>query len=324
MIIEDGLDAGAFWHTSDPMNEQAKLASGQAAFDLGYRPAFAVSGPERFTWLNDISTQRFVTGQGSWKTPGFGKTPEGQGLTPGEEVSSLILDGNGHILHVFTGFDDGETFHAFTEPGRRDALLEHLKKMKFLTKVSIDVEERYPKALRTFADGQEQAAEPGLEQAGIWAYEALRIEAGIPRIFVDTDDKTLPNEIAQPHDNRLGRFVHLKKGCYPGNETVQKVYNRGRPPRRLTLLYIDGSEERLPQLGADVTLDGVVVGRMGSSERHYELGPIGLALVKRNTPLDATLVVDGLAANQEPIVDPEVGRHVRATATVPLKGKQLL
>jgi len=105
--------------------------------------------------------------------------------------------------------------------------------------------------------------------------------------------------------------VHLAKGCYPGQETVARVYNLGRPPRRLTQLLLDGSVDRLPALGADVLLDGVAVGRMGTSERHYELGPIGLALLKRGTPVDAEVSVDGIPAAQEVLVDPAAGLHWR-------------
>lgn len=133
----------------------------------------------------------------------------------------------------------------------------------------------------------------------------------MPRVFVDTDDKTIPNELANPEGLALGPAVHLKKGCYPGQETVARVYNLGRPPRRLTLLHLDGSAETLPEVGADVLLDGRAVGRMGSSARHHELGPIGLALLKRGTPVEAELVVDGIAAAQQVLVDPEVGLHVR-------------
>ena len=55
------------------------------------------------------------------------------------------------------------------------------------------------------------------------------------------------------------------------------------------------------------------VGFVGTSARHHELGPIALAMVKRNVSLDQELVVDGLAAAQEVLVDPEVGLHVRPT-----------
>jgi hypothetical protein len=53
------------------------------------------------------------------------------------------------------------------------------------------------------------------------------------------------------------------------------------------------------------------VGFVGSSARHFELGPIALGLVKRSVPVDAPLSVDGMPAAQEVVVDPEVGLHVR-------------
>ena len=151
----------------------------------------------------------------------------------------------------------------------------------------------------------EYAAAAG-QPAGIWAFEALRIARGEPRMGVDTDDRTIPNEVGW-----LGSAVHLDKGCYRGQETIARVHNLGRPPRRLTLLHLDGSENRLPEVGAPVLMRDKQVGRVGSSARHHELGPIALALLKRNVPVDATLSADGLPAAQEVIVDPEVGLHVR-------------
>jgi folate-binding protein YgfZ len=141
---------------------------------------------------------------------------------------------------------------------------------------------------------------------GLWAYEALRIERGEPRFGLDTDHRTIPNEVGW-----IGAAVHLDKGCYRGQETVARVHTLGRPPRRLTLLHLDGSENRLPVAGSPVLLEGREIGFVGSSARHHELGPIGLALLKRNTPVEAQLVVEGMPATQEVVVDPEVGLHVR-------------
>ncbi|HEY6933415.1 MAG TPA: folate-binding protein, partial [Marmoricola sp.] len=62
---------------------------------------------------------------------------------------------------------------------------------------------------------------------------------------------------------------------------------------------------------APVLLDGREIGFVGSSARHWELGPIALGLLKRNVPLDARLDADGIPAAQEVVVDPEVGLHVR-------------
>ena len=140
----------------------------------------------------------------------------------------------------------------------------------------------------------------------MWAFEALRVAARRPRLGHDTDHRTLPAEVGWMAD-----AVHLDKGCYRGQETVARVHTLGRPPRRLTLLHLDGSENRLPARGADVLLGEKPVGFVGTSARHHELGPIALAMLKRNVAVDAQLEVDGLPAAQEVIVDPEVGLHVR-------------
>ena len=143
-------------------------------------------------------------------------------------------------------------------------------------------------------------------RAGTWALEARRIEAGVPRVGLDTDHRTIPNEVGL-----LGVAVHLDKGCYRGQETVARVHTLGRPPRRLVRLLLDGSVDALPAVGAPVELAGRAIGFVGGSARHHELGPIALALVKRNSDPDADLLAGGIAARAETLVDPDVGLHVR-------------
>ncbi|CAB5013374.1 unannotated protein [freshwater metagenome] len=94
----------------------------------------------------------------------------------------------------------------------------------------------------------------------------------------------------------------MNKGCYRGQETVAKVFNLGNPPRRLVMLHLDGSDVAFPAKGAKVENDGVVVGFIGTVARHHELGTIALAIVKRNTPIEAILSIDGVPASQEVIV----------------------
>ena len=71
--------------------------------------------------------------------------------------------------------------------------------------------------------------------------------------------------------------MQLDKGCYRGQETVARVHNLGRPPRRLVLLHLDGSQETLPPAQTAVELDGRSVGFLGTAVHHAELGPIALA-----------------------------------------------
>jgi tRNA-modifying protein YgfZ len=131
----------------------------------------------------------------------------------------------------------------------------------------------------------ERIVAAGARPAGVMAFEALRVEALRPRLHVDTDDRTIPHEVGW-----IGSAVHLTKGCYRGQETVARVANLGRPPRRLVLLHLDGGDERLPVPGDPVVRDGRPVGRVGTVALHHELGPVALALVKRSVPVDAELL----------------------------------
>jgi folate-binding protein YgfZ len=314
--VLDGPDAGSAWHYGDPMAEQRLLDSGRGAVLLGHRDVLSISGPDRLDWLHSLTTQ-FLTGLGA-----------------GVSTTALVLSPQGHIEHVLYGVDDGEVFWAHTEPGRGPALVEFLQRMVFMRRVEVQLRTEElavvwqpgpspagPRITRAGADsldGHESfIPRDHLDSfltsplAGMWAYEARRIAAGVPRVFVDTDERTIPNEIGV-----LGTAVHLDKGCYRGQETVARVHTLGRPPRRLVALHLDGSVDALPEVGAPLhpvgQPDGKPVGFVGGSARHFELGPIALGLVKRNLSIDATLEVQGIAAAQEVLVDPEIGLHVRA------------
>lgn len=323
MLIESGIDAGQAWHYGDPMREQRHLDAGRGAVDLSNRGVVTISGPDRLSWLHSLTTQHLTD------------------LAPGFGVTTLVLSPQGHIEHALYGVDDGETFWAHTEPGAAAAAAEWLDRMRFMMRVEVADRsadhavvwvagpapaadsEHLTRSGPDSLDGHEvfvprdalEAVLAAHEPAGLWAYEARRIAAGVPRIGVDTDHRTIPNEVGL-----LGPAVHLDKGCYRGQETIARVHNLGRPPRRLVLLHLDGSTDTLPPVGAALTLDGRPVGVVGSSARHYELGPIALGLVKRNTDPVRELVAAGpgengepaIAAAQEVLVDPEVGLHVRA------------
>jgi folate-binding protein YgfZ len=135
-------------------------------------------------------------------------------------------------------------------------------------------------------------------QVGTWALDAERVAAGRPRHGIDTDFKAIPNELGVIHG-----AVHMNKGCYRGQETVAKIYNLGKPPRRLVMLHLDGHAVVMPPTGTPVMNGENQVGFLGTVARHHELGPIALAIVKRNTPVDAELTVEGVAASQQIIVE---------------------
>jgi tRNA-modifying protein YgfZ len=290
-VAADPPDVGVAAHYGDPFAEQRRLEDGSGWVDLSHHDIVRIAGADRLDYLHAMSSQVF------------------EGIEAGRHVDTLILSPQGHIEHAFGGWDDGEAFVAHTEPGRGAALVELIDSTRFMMRVEASL---VADSRALVYDGEPQlvdratvADRPG-DLSGVWAYEALRIAAGRPRFGVDTDHRTIPNELGL-----IGTVAHVDKGCYRGQESVAKIHNLGRPPRRLTRLHLDGSVNRLPAPGAEVSADGVAIGVMGSSARHHELGPIGLALLKRATPVDAALLADGVAASQEVLVDPEVGLHVR-------------
>jgi tRNA-modifying protein YgfZ len=328
--VESGWpDQGVAAHYGDPMREQRALDTSAGVVDRSNRGVLTITGPDRLSWLHSLTTQRL------------------EQLAAGQSAQALILSPNGHVEHHLTLTDDGTSVWVHVEPGTAAELVAFLESMRFMLRVEIaDVSQDYAVLTVLGPQGGDLAAElegvrarvepgsfgvidlivardllpgtaaelvrrAGSEQgalAGMWAFEALRIAARVPRLGLDTDHRTIPHEVGW-----IEAAVHLNKGCYRGQETVARVHNLGHPPRRLVFLDLDGSVERLPAHGDPVELDGATVGFTGSTARHYELGPIGLALIKRTVPVDATLLAGGVAAAQEVVVPPDAGANVQVT-----------
>ena len=320
-VAGSGIDADVPAHYGDPYAEQRALAVAAGLVDRSHRGVLRITGADRLSWLHSLTTQRLDQ------------------LPPGEAAEALILSPTGHIEHHLTLSDDGTATWIHVEPGTAAALLTFLESMRFMLRVDPeDVSAGYavltlmgpeagvplPGDVAAVVRGSfgidvlverdrlgaaaAELAGHGLKLAGLLAYDALRIAAHRPRFGVDTDHRTIPHEVGW-----IGTAVQLDKGCYRGQETVARVHNLGHPPRRLVFLHLDGSEDRLPGHGDPVQLEAATVGFVGSVARHYELGPIGLALVKRTTPVAATLLAGGLPAAQEVIVPPDAGANVKVT-----------
>ncbi len=294
--VEEGPDKGAIWHFGQPAQEQRALAEGKAWADLSHLSVIEVSGDDRIKWLHDLTTQHLLN------------------LPAGDWLPAMILDHNGHVEYQFNLVDDGTSTFIVIDPGYAEGLLTYLLKMRFMLKVDArDASRDYsvlrapgtptiiggPYALvpRPELDSMKNLFNESAREVGTWALDAERVASGRPRHGIDTDHKAIPNELGV-----LNKDVHMNKGCYRGQETVAKIFNLGAPPRRLVMLHLDGSAVVFPNPGTPVLLDGNQVGFLGTVARHHELGPIALALVKRSTPTDATLTVDGVAASQEVIV----------------------
>ena len=333
-------------HYGDPIGEQRALEAGLAIVDLSDRDVVTITGPDRLSWLDSLTSQAIAH------------------LAPGESAETLLLSPNGRIEYAARVLDDGETTWLLMDAGTGAGFAAFLERMRFMLRVEVaDRSADFATvgtmgeapAATTAPNGQPLvwvdpwvAVQPGGHQyatgahpyaewsycealverarlgelagaavAGTLALEALRIAAWRPRAATELDGTAIPHEF-----DWLRSAVHLSKGCYRGQETVAKVHNLGHPPRRLVLLHLDGSDGVLPEPGAEVRLgrpdaDGAVVGRVTAAARHHELGPIALALVKRSADPASELTVDAdgvpVPATQEVIVPTDAG----AEADVP-------
>ncbi|MEQ3550949.1 glycine cleavage T C-terminal barrel domain-containing protein [Pseudonocardia nematodicida] len=326
-------DAGVPVHRGDPPAEQRAMARSAAVVDRGHRDVLAVAGEERLSWLHLLLTQHV-----SELPPDTGTEAlvlDGQGRV----LHHMAVASTGDTVYLDTEAGDGAAlldylqkmvFWSKVEP--RDATAE----LAVYTVVGPDTPQvlaeaglpvpavphgvlgldgggfvrRTPWPGRDAADVLVPRADAerwyaaltaaGARAAGTSAFEALRVESRAPRLRVDTDDRTIPHEVGW-----IGPAVHLTKGCYRGQETVARVANLGRPPRRLVLLHLDGGDEELPRTGDPVVRDGRPVGRVGTVVQHHELGPVALALLKRSVPVDAELTA-GEGDRVSPVtIDPD-------------------
>ena len=327
----DGVDSPVPWHYGDPHAEQRALVGGTARVDLGHRDVVEVAGRDRLSWLHSLTTG-WLTGMVA------GDSAQALILDPTGHVEHdlhLVETGEACLITVEPG--TGPILAAYLESMRFLLRVQVLARSADLavawsttpevpdaalavwqqpaefrgagrTDAGVDrggAADKYVPHRPGVLPGHEliipRAALPevvaGARPAGMWALEALRTAAAVPRLGWESDHRTLPHEAGW-----IGPAVHLAKGCYRGQEAVARVHNLGRPPRRLALAHLDGSQETLPAHGDPVLVDGRAVGWVATPARHYELGPIATVMLKRSVPTDAGLDVGGVAGMQEAVV----------------------
>ena len=301
-------------HFGNPLQEQRQLLLGQAVVRRDDQIVLSLTGDDALSWLHSITSQNI------------------KNLKPGESTETLVLTPNGHIEHQIKvlAFDAG--LYLIVNSQKAQALSLWLNQMRFRSKVVLtetDLEvwgcfkdlalselvwvdgfDSEPKGSVRYAMQVESfpyreylltpGSKPALPEAGLLAFEALRIAAGRPEI-TDIDDRSLPHEF-----DWLASAVHLTKGCYRGQETVAKVHNLGHPPRRLVVLNLEVGDT-LANPGEDISYQGKLVGKVLAGALHYEAGSLALGLVNRNTPyLD--LSVCNMTASQRVLVPADAGK----------------
>ena len=361
-VAAAGPDAGVAWHYGDPTAEQRALARGGAVVDQSHLGVVAVTGPDRLSWLHSLTTQELTDLPPRTSTELLVLDPHGRvehaaGVVDDGTTTWLVtetapalaawLDRMRFMLRVEVA-DVTDRWAALAEPvdaeGGPDEPVTWRDPWPRTapggTRYAVDDDE-HPGADRRWrlvlvprehlVEEVRAREAAGWPLVGTWASEAMRVEAWRPRTSHEVDDRTIPHEL-----DWLRTAVHLHKGCYRGQETVARVHNLGRPPRRLVMLHLDGSGHLVPEVGAPVRLptaaaptsggeeeaQGREVGRVTSVARHHELGPVALAVVKRSVPEDAVLLVDcdggAVSAGQEVVVRGEGVTADRPAARGPL------
>jgi folate-binding protein YgfZ len=318
-VEASGLDAGVAWHYGDPLAEQRVLETGAGVIDRSNRPVLVVPGPDRLGWLHSICSQHLTGLRDGDSTEALVLSPHGhveQHWQLTELDDTVWLDTEPGMAGDALDYLQKMRFLKRVEPADvspewvviglvgpvADAVLvaagrpvpvsgaAHLSGGGFVRRTPWgDVDLLVPRSRATAETAA--LAEAGARPVGLWAYEARRVQLRRPRLRFETDHRTIPHEVGW-----IGRAVHLDKGCYRGQETVARVQNLGRPPRRLVLLHLSGESDVLPPAATPIEFGGRPVGFLGTAMHHHELGPIALAVVKRSLDDDAALTVAGSAA----------------------------
>ncbi len=280
-------------HYGNPLGEQKALAAGRAIVDLSDRAVLTVSGVDRLTWLDSLTSQSLA------------------GLLPGASAETLLLDPTGRLQYAIRLVDDGDTAWLLVDAAEAPPLLAWLDRMRFMLRVEVADRSADFATIGVLAVGhpvEEFAAAPN-GVALVWVDPWLAVSAGghqyataaehpgadwnyrevlVERAALESGEglesgkglaalpaagtlalealriaawrprlATEADEKTIPHElDWLRSAVHLNKGCYRGQETVAKVHNLGHPPRRLVMLHLDGSEGVLPPADAEVLLAG--------------------------------------------------------------------
>ncbi len=345
-----GDDAAVAAHYGDPLREQRALRDGAALVDRSHREMVRIGGPDRLSWLHSITSQHLSGLGAMRGSEALVLSPQGHvehhlvladdgaatwvDVEPGTAAGLLrYLESMRFLLRVepmdvSTGTAVLSVLGPAAVPTVTAALgSADLNLPEPLTTEPTGAPVTGPYSVARTADGilvrrmaygvdllvdratlaatAQRLLAAGAVPAGLSAFDAARIAARRPRLGRETDHRTIPHEVGW-----LAGAVHLDKGCYRGQETVARVHNLGRPPRRLVLLHLDGA---VAAPGSAVTADGREVGFVGTSEMHEELGPIALAIVKRSVPVGTALVVTDLdGAQVAAAIDPDADEAAAA------------
>ena len=211
-------------------------------------------------------------------------------VTTGEVVDALLLTPKGRLIAPLRAWRRGPAdFLLLTEPELGEIVRAQLLRSRFSAKCEIEPEEHSSVLVFGESDGIPGELPGGVEvlDAGLdttidaEGLERARIKAGIPAWGKELDDSILPAEAGLDETH-----ISFTKGCYPGQEPIARLHNRGHVNRRLRVLEADDARP-----GDEIAWEGKTVGRVTSA-----VPGLALAYVRTEVPDDAGLTVGGRTA----------------------------
>ena len=227
-------------------------------------------------------------------------------LAPGESCEALLLTPKARVVATLVVLRLAEDdYLLLTEPDLGGVVREHLSRMRFAARCTIEEEQR-ASHVRLGAERPSGTAVP-THDYGVPAWEVLgedvpaavpllddvelerlRIQAGTPRFGLDIDDRVLPAEAGLDE-----RAISFTKGCYPGQEPIARLRYRGHANRSLRVLRLESGP--VPSRDAEVHSGERAVGRVTSAVPDGD-GALALAYVREEVPDDAVVTVQGATA----------------------------
>jgi folate-binding protein YgfZ len=275
----------------DRPDEQEAMRTGVGAVWLA-RDFLRVTGPDSLSFLQGQLSQdvNFPAGTSKW---------------------SLVLQPQGKMVALVRVTRVGdEEFMLDTDGGWGAVVQERLNRFKIRVKATIDpvawrclalrgprahevpvpglsLDADWPGVLGVDSVGEDPPVPPGVPLCANEAYEAIRIEAGVPMMGHEIDERTIPAEAGI-----VDRTASFTKGCYTGQELVARIDSRGgNVPRHLCGIVVEA--DAAPPVGATLTFDGKNVGTLTSVATSVaRRAPVALAFVGRAVSVPADVVVE--------------------------------
>jgi len=243
-------------HKSRAARDCAAISAGVGIATLDHRLIVRITGDDRIPFMHGMCSNDI------------------KGLGTGAVAPALMLTEHAHIIADFFVYAEADALLLEIDRALWPQARSHLE--KFLVADEVEFDEL------DLVDVLDPAGTQLFAEVDVNALDLLRVEHGLARVGIDSTDKTIALEA------RLDSAISFSKGCYLGQETIERATARGGLKKKLFGLRIDG--DRLPAAGSTIVLEGKEVGRLTSIVQSPRCGIIGLSILHHNAWPEGTRV----------------------------------